>query len=169
MHLPNNEHIVRFRGLPDEHVEKKVQSNGAPETQEHGSRANGSNEAAPRNGHVAKANEVHIPLPDNQAPDAVLNTVLSAWTILIQRYQREVFHQFTWGVKGAGNDSIQRILTSGLDLTNQTAARSLMKKIGDVRSKDIILDESTIFLNDGTIEEVHEPLCVNARMTTDRR
>jgi hypothetical protein len=86
--------------------------------------------------------------------DAVLDIVLTAWTILIQRYQRDVFHRFSWGIKGAGSDKRQCVETGDLDLLNHSNAASLAAKIQEVRLKHVSLNGTTIFLNDGTKEEV---------------
>ncbi|KAF1831742.1 nonribosomal peptide synthetase 6 [Decorospora gaudefroyi] len=150
MHLPNGEHVVRFGEVPDEHVEKKLQSNSAFKTQSLYSHSKGSKEAAVTAGTVFKPNSVQILLPNNLAPDAVVDTVLTAWTILIQRYQREVFHQFTWGHKSAENRRVQCVATAGLDFMSQKTARTLQEKIRELRSKGIALGQTSIFLNDGT-------------------
>jgi hypothetical protein len=155
MHLPNGEHIVRFSGVQDEHVKKKVQSNGVFNTQEQESHTNGHNGVAQPNGHVSKSNEVHIPLPGNLAPDEVLDTILAAWTILMRRYQRDVFHQFTWGRNDAGNDETQCISTSSLDLMSLLTAGRLKTRVSEVRSKNVASDQATLILNDGTKEEVN--------------
>ncbi|KAF1941350.1 nonribosomal peptide synthetase 6 [Clathrospora elynae] len=153
MHLSNGEYMAHFSGAPDECVEAQVHCNGALKTRENGSHTNGKNGALKTNGHVNKINEVHISLPGNLALDEVLDTVLTAWTILIQRYQRDVFHQFTWGAKGAGDNRSQCIPTSDLDLPSQKTVGGLKTRAGDVRSKDITIEKDAIFLIDGTKEE----------------
>jgi hypothetical protein len=161
MHLSNDERVVRFGGVSEKHVEMKVQSNGASNAKEHSSHTNGNNGSTQTNGNASKVNEVQITLPGNLASDAVLDTVLTAWSILIQRYQREVFHQFTWGIKTAGNNRTQCVPTYDLGLLDHKSAASLTSKIRDVRSKDITTEQDMIFLNDGTKEEVKAPTNVN--------
>ncbi|KAJ4371135.1 Non-ribosomal peptide synthetase [Neocucurbitaria cava] len=160
MHLPNGEPLVRFSGVSEEPVEVKVQSNGVVKTQENGTNTNGTAHA---NQPVSQTNEVHISHPEDLAADAVLDTVLTAWTILVQRYQRDLFHQFTWGVKDAGADQIQCIPTPELGLLNHTTAGSLKGKVADVRSKVISVDKTVIFLNDGTKEEWSFEVTLNFR------
>lgn len=151
MHLPNGEHTVRFGGISEERVEKKVYSNGTLDTQENGTHTNGN---APTNSGVSDLNEVDIHVPTNLPLDSVLDVVLTAWTVLIQRYQRDVFHHFTWGAKDSGKDKIQCISTGDLDLPSHQTAASLTKKLGNLRLRDISVEQGTIFLNDGTPEEV---------------
>lgn len=149
MHLPNGrEHTVRFGALPDEHVAKKVQSSSALDSQHHDG-------AEKTNGSVSKPNEARILLPNGSDRDSVLDTVLAAWAILIHRYQRDVFHQFTWGIKDQGNDSTQCISITEIDWASQQTAASLQAKISSVKSSQFKLGEdTTIFLNDGINEEV---------------
>jgi hypothetical protein len=84
----------------------------------------------------------------------VLDIVLAGWTILVQRYQRDAFHQFTWGIKGAGSDNLQCIASEELNLLNHSNVDSLITKISELRLKNVSLDQATVFLNDGTKEEV---------------
>ena len=155
MHLPDGrENTVRFGDLADEHVAKKVQSSGTFDNQEQSLRSNGHNGAKHTNGNASKANEVRVHLPSATDRNAVLDTVLTAWAILIQRYQRDVFHQFTWGLKEQGENSTQCIPVADLDWASHQTAASLRTKIGHVKSTQLTLGEATIFLRDGTNEEV---------------
>ncbi|KAF2853246.1 nonribosomal peptide synthetase-like protein [Plenodomus tracheiphilus IPT5] len=152
MHLPTGEHIVRFSGVTGEHTEAKVQSDGNVIVPENDTKSTKADEAVQRNT-AATANEVDIPLADGLDANAVLDVVLTAWVILVQRYQRDVFHQFTWGLQNSGTDWVQCIPTPDLDLKNQQLVGQLKSKINSVRLKDVSIDQSTIFLNDGTKEE----------------
>lgn len=151
MHLPNGDHSLRYGGVPKEKTEVKINSNGTLVVNENGPYTNGHDQT---NGHSVETNEVDIPTFQNQSPDAVLDAVLTAWTILVQRYQRDVFHQFSWGIKDAGSDKRQCMSTVDLDLLNHSNAASLTAKIRDLRLKDVSLNGATIFLNDGTKDEV---------------
>lgn len=151
MHLTNDEHVVRFSGVPEEHTEVKVQDNGIVKTEE---KETDTKDISKPDSGVPATNEVSIPLPDGLVTDAVLDTVLTAWTLLVQRYQRDLFHQFTWGIQDAGSDKIQCLPTPELDLLSHKAAGSLKARVADVRLKDVNIDKATIFLNDGTQEEV---------------
>ncbi|KAH9864443.1 Non-ribosomal peptide synthetase [Plenodomus biglobosus] len=152
MHLPNGDHMVRFSGVSEEHTEAKIQSNGDVMVSENGTKLKGDSQVAQEEISVA-VNEVKIPIADGQDANTVLDAILTAWIILVQRYQRDVFHQFTWGIQGGGADHIQCIPTPDLDLANQQVVGQLKSKVRDLRSKDISLDQSNIFLNDGTKEE----------------
>lgn len=152
MHLPHGDQTVRFGAVTEYPVEKSLQSNGNLTSNQVDSHIDN---AAKSNGHESKSNEVDIQIPQNRDVENVLTTILTAWTILIQRYQRDVFHQFTWGIKDAGDVYIQCIPTSELDLLKQEDTKSLNAKIDSVKSKDISPKQDTgIFLNDGTKAEV---------------
>lgn len=147
MHLRNGEHASHFSGAPDEHIAKKVQSNGA-------STKNGDHEALNTNSHSSKTNEARAKIPNNLTPDALLDTVLAAWAALMHRYQRDVFHQFSWGVVNANGRAIQTINTADLNLTSHKTAASLRSQISNVRSKEYDAHNATLFLNDGSTHEV---------------
>lgn len=151
MHLPNGDHVVRFGEASPEPVEVKVQSNGIVKAQESEPQLDTATlDEAP----ISKANEVSIALPQDLAGDALLDTILTGWSILVQRYQRDLYHQFTWGLKDAQIADSQCIPTTDLDLLNQKSAQSLKSKINNIRSKEFNIDQATIILNDGTQEEV---------------
>lgn len=155
MHLPNGkENTVRFSGVTDEHVAKKVQSSNTFDNQEHSLHSKDQNAIGHTNGRFTKGNEIRVPLPSATDRNSVLDTVLTAWAILIQRYQRDVFHQFTWGLKDQGNDYAQCISVADIDWASHQTAASLKAKIGNARSAQVTLDETSIFLRDGSPEEV---------------
>jgi hypothetical protein len=155
MQLPNGRQTVRASAELDEHVEKKVQRNGAFKTQEQESHTNGHNGATQKNAHASEGNEVKIPLPDNLALEGILDTILTAWSILMRRYQRDAFHQFTWGLKNTtGSDKTQCISASSLDMLSLKTAGSLKTSVSEARSKDLSIDRATFMVNDGTKEEV---------------
>jgi hypothetical protein len=107
------------------------------------------------NTQTTNTNEVQIPLPQGRSWDEVLDTVLTAWTILVERYQRDLFHQITWGVRGAGKDSAACIPTAKLNLLGQSTAKSLTSQISSVRTRNYTINAgSQLFLNDGTSAEV---------------
>ncbi|KNG49863.1 nonribosomal peptide synthetase 6 [Stemphylium lycopersici] len=167
MHLPHGgEPAVRFSAIPDEHVAKKVQSNGPFENQGAHLHFNGSNGAKHANGHASKANEVRVVVPDSSDSDTVLDTILTAWAILLQRYQRETFNQFTWGLKGHSSASTQCISVGNLDWASQTTAATLRAKIGNVRSTEFSLKDTTVFFSDGTNEEWTFEVSLDLRQNT---
>jgi hypothetical protein len=149
MHLPNGDHSVRFGNVANMFGEKQTYSNGISTPRHDGEDTSCSTTSKSQ---PSKSNEVRMTVPHDLASEEVLDTILTAWAILIQRYQRDTFHQFTWGInKGSGNERIQCIGTPELDLPNQKAAQSLQTKISSLRLRDIPVTEgSEIFLNDGT-------------------
>lgn len=151
MHLANSDQTLRYGGVAQEKIEVKVNSNGTMDVNENGVYTNGHTQT---NSESSEPNEVQITALEGQTLDAALDAILTAWSILVQRYQRDVFHQFSWGVKGAGSDGRQCVQTTDLDLLNHSNAASLASKIRELRLKDVSLDGATIFLNDGTKEEV---------------
>ncbi|KAJ8118438.1 hypothetical protein OPT61_g592 [Boeremia exigua] len=150
MHLANGENTLRYSGTAQEKTEVRVNSNGLMDVNENGSYTNGHTQT---NGHTARPNHVELTPLKDQSLDAALDAILTAWTILVQRYQRDGFQQFSWGVKGAGSDKRQCIQATDLDLLNCSNAASLASKIREVRLQDVSLDGVSIFLNDGTKEE----------------
>jgi hypothetical protein len=151
MHLANSEQTLRYGGVAQEKTEVKVNDNGSMDVNENGSSTNVHNHT---NGQSTKSNEVELNALKGQPSDVALDAILTAWTILVQRYQRDIFHQFSWGVKGAGSEKRQCISTTELDLLSHSNATGLAAKLSETRLKGVSLDGATIFLNDGTKEEV---------------
>jgi hypothetical protein len=152
MHLPNGDHTLRYGGVTQEKTQVKINSNGTLNVNQNGAYNNVHDQA---NNLSTETNEVNITIPQEQPLDAVLDTALTAWTIIVQRYQRDAFHQFSWGLKGAGSDKRQCITAVDLNLPSHSGTASLAAKIRDLRLKDVSLNGATIFLNDGTKEEVN--------------
>lgn len=150
MHLANGDHTLHYGGITQEKAEVKT-NNNTMDIDEGKTFTNGQ---AQTNGHSTKVNEVDITLLEDLDPDAWLDAVLTAWAILVQRYQRDVFHQFSWGIKEPGSEKLQCISASDLDLLSHSNAATLAGKIHDLRLKNVSLDGATVFLNDGTKEEV---------------
>ena len=151
MHLPNGVGNVRFGGRPEEQLNGKVSSiNDLGQAQNSTYTSRDIN----TNGHDVDTNKVQISFPPNQSLDAVLDIVLAGWVVLAQRYQRDAFHSFTWGIKGAGSEQSQCMMAVELGLSNENAVSDLIAKVKDLRRKDVSLDQATLFVNDGTKEEV---------------
>ncbi|ENH98812.1 hypothetical protein COCC4DRAFT_154849 [Bipolaris maydis ATCC 48331] len=162
MHLPNGrENTVRFSGVSEEPAAKKVQNSNGFDAQEHALQSENPTGAKHTNENASKANDIQVHLPNGTDRDSVLDTVLTAWAILIQRYQRDVFHQFTWGQKDQENAATQCISVTDIDWANQQTAASLRTKISSVKSNQYTLNETTLFLNDGTTEEVISTMYLN--------
>lgn len=154
---------MQSRNVSESPTEKEVRSNGVSEPQQ---KISGVDATVKDNDQRTDSNEARISCPKNLASDEVLDTVLTAWTILIQRYQRDVFHQLTWGAEAAGDrkDNSQCIPTTELDLSNQLRAGDLKAKLNKVRLSNISLHPgSTVFLNDGTSAEV----CISRTSVVD--
>ncbi|KAJ4313054.1 Non-ribosomal peptide synthetase [Neodidymelliopsis sp. IMI 364377] len=158
MHLPNGDHTLRYGGVTQEKTQVKINSNGTLDVNQDGAYNNVHEQA---NNLSVETNEVNITIPQDQPLDAVLDTVLTAWTIIVQRYQRDTFHQLSWGLKGAGSDKRQCITAVDLDLSSHSGTASLAAKIRDLRLKDVSLNGTTIFLNDGTKEEWTYEVSIN--------
>lgn len=152
MHLSNGDHDLRFGGGGAQKLSEDVIHSDSKTKQPH---IKSHNESSGKNNkHEQKYNNVSVAIPPNCSLDAVLDTVLTAWTILIQRYQRDTFHQFTWSIAGDGNDT-QCIPTAELDVSAQKTAEALRKRLGSLRPAGHTLSQgSTIIVNDGTSAEV---------------
>lgn len=151
MHLPNGDHAVRFGGVPNHTTEKEKSAlNGMLQKPSiHTSSPIQPNEIA------STKNEVSITLPHLQDLDTVLGSILTAWAVLIQRYQRDMFHQFTWGQKSTGEHGFQCIQSTELELTKHADTLSLYEKIQRLRSSHVdAKPDMGVFLNDGTPAEV---------------
>jgi hypothetical protein len=151
MHLPNGIDNVHFGGRPEEQFNDKVPSTNDLVQAQNGTYTSPNIET---NGHDVDTNKVQISFPQHQSLDAVLDTVLAGWVILAQRYQRDAFHSFTWGIKNAGSEKLQCIMAGELSLSNHSTVGDVIAKVKDLRLKDVSLDQATVFLNDGTKEEV---------------
>jgi fusarinine C synthase len=152
MHLSNGEHFVRFGGVSEMPSNGKMNGNGISKQQQNGSTCNTIKQ---ENGRVPKSNETHVSVPENQTPDEVLDTVLTAWAILIQRYQRDTFHHFTWRTDDTAADSAQCISTAELGIATHQKAGGLSSKLSSMRDNKYAINQgSTIILNDGTQAEV---------------
>ncbi|EUC49199.1 hypothetical protein COCMIDRAFT_2056 [Bipolaris oryzae ATCC 44560] len=167
MHLPNGrENTVRFSGVSGEPAAKKVQSSNGFNTQEHALQSENPTGAKHASGNPSKANDIQVHLPNGTDRDSVLDTVLTAWAILIQRYQRDVFHQFTWGQKDQEKAATQCISVVDIDWANQQTAASLRSKISSVKSNQFTLNETALFFNDGSNEEWTFEVLLNVRQDT---
>jgi hypothetical protein len=152
MHLPVGEHPIQLGGVATQATEESIPSDDVSKLQQIDPHMQ---KPGHDKGRTPRLNEAQIPLPQDWTVDEVLDTVLTAWTTLIDRYQRDLFHQFTWGVKDAGKDSAQCIPTPELELSKRKTVKSLTAKVGSVRTKEIAIHEgSLLFLNDGTSAEV---------------
>jgi hypothetical protein len=146
MHLPSGDHTIRLGGISEMSIGMEKHSNGTH-----------SKNSTDANGHSSDTNEIRITCPQDQGLNKLLETILTAWTILIQRYQRDTFHQFSWGKRGddGNNDTNQCVPTSELDLSSHNTADSLKAKLGNARAAEFTLDQgSMLFLNDGTVADV---------------
>lgn len=152
MHLKNGDHSIHFGGLSDRPADGFTDGKDGSKPQRHKSEDHISSKQTE---HAARPNQGSVALPIDTSLDKVLDTVLTAWTVLIQRYQRDTFHQFTWGLKDVGQDATQCMQTTELKLADQKSVQSLYENVSNVRSRHLSVDSgSTIFLNDGTEVEV---------------
>ena len=123
------------------------------------SHTNGTASHSPRDNSTLSStvleNSISIPVPDP------LDFIVAGWILLIQRYQRETFHQFTWGAKDAGDDNIQNISVGDLLLQNVTTVAELLEMVNKIRAKEISIERGNgeVFLNDGSKDEVSAIVC----------
>lgn len=152
MHLPNGEHTLRRGDVSELGIgEVKPGSQDSFATPSSGTSV--SNRAGLQN-------EIRLQLSQDRNFEELLDIVLTSWTILIQRYQRDVFHQFTWGAKTNQDTDVQCIPTVELDLLKHRDTESLKARVGAVKSKAVPADfRTTLFLNDGTKAEVPSAEC----------
>lgn len=152
MHLSNEDHTLRFGGGGTQKLSEDMMHSNGKTKQPHAEFQDEN--SGEKNEHEKMSNNAQIAIPQNHALDAVLDTVLTAWTILIQRYQRDTFHQFTWSIKESGDDA-QCIPTADLDFTGLKTAGDLKSKLSSLRPAGCALTQgSTIVMNDGTSAEV---------------
>jgi hypothetical protein len=97
--------------------------------------------------------EIHL---GEQSSEELLDTLLASWTLLLQRYQRDAFHKFTWGPADSSRDLVECIETECLELLKLETANELLTTVRNVVSKEVLGLESPLmlFFNDGTADEV---------------
>ncbi|KAF2874354.1 nonribosomal peptide synthetase 6 [Massariosphaeria phaeospora] len=114
------------------------------------------NSTSHTNGLEENGNEVFVLFNGDQALETLLGSVVAGWILLVYRYQRDSFHQITWGLKETEEANTRSISAGDLDLSNFTTVGNLLDKIQDLRARDISLDQfknTVLFFNDGTPEE----------------
>jgi hypothetical protein len=104
------------------------------------------------NGVSLQVNEVLI-----STPPTVVEAVIVGWVLLLQRYQRDAFHTFTWGLGDAKDAILQSFPATDLELSRLSTVADLLATVRRVKSKDLDVEGSTtatLVLLDGTQEEV---------------
>lgn len=145
MHLRDNEEPMHWGERPD--AVAKIQTNGIPKS------SNGHSMYV--NGSAADTNVVSIPIPADQEVDMVIETVLAAWILLLQRYRRDSFQQCMFGTGQGGDERIQCVSAGQVDLLDLTTVGDLLAKVQNIRSREIALSQGgTVSLRDGTKEDV---------------
>ena len=164
MHLKNGDHSMHYGGYSDWSTESHANNKDITKAQQF----NGESQSCDnKNQHAAQPNEASVIIPSDRSLEEIVDTILTAWAVLIQRYQRDTFHQFTWGIKDRGSDAIQSVQTAELDISNQPNIKSLHSKVSEVRSRGASVDPgSTLFLNDGTEAEVRSIRAVSVDLLT---
>jgi len=142
MHLRKSDDTIRS-GLPLD-VESK---NGMRETQHQ----NGTHVDRDASSH----DTIEISI-EEQELDMVLHTLLASWILLVQRYQRDSFHRFTWGLGQSGQDFTQCIESELLDASKPERADELLAMVQSAISKEAprTTSSSVVYFNDGTTDEV---------------
>ncbi|KAF2259745.1 hypothetical protein CC78DRAFT_53242 [Lojkania enalia] len=151
MHLPHNETSGFGGESVDLHPTKREADTITPE--------NSKREHTYLSGALNRVNktlnEVSIPILHHQSLESIIERVAAGWILLLQRYQRDACHQFTWGYNGAGDTSSTVSITQlGLDtaITVKDVIdilhRSETYKLFSYQDRNPVL-----FFNDGTPEE----------------
>jgi len=152
MHLPNGDHTSQFSGISELHPEKNVQNHGVLKPERETIMANGPTDGKTQS---SRPNEISVPIPQDREINEVLDTVLVAWVVLIHRYERDAFCQFTWGIIDTPRNEMQCISAVDLDISSQKTIVGLRSKVESVRTASIAAhSNSAILLNDGTNAEV---------------
>ncbi|KAH7135324.1 nonribosomal peptide synthetase 6 [Dendryphion nanum] len=146
MHLPQ---ALKLDGGELSHVELNHKSNGLPTKHdvEHDRNTIGD---------FARDNEILVQVPSDKDRELIVDTAIASWILLVQRYQRDTFLNFTWGLEGAANSGIQIVAAQELNLTNVSTVTDLITTVHNIRSKDIAIDQPTglvLVFNDGTKDE----------------
>ncbi|KAF2635407.1 nonribosomal peptide synthetase 6 [Massarina eburnea CBS 473.64] len=144
MHLRKSDEVMRGGAVFDETANGDAQTNGVGKV----SFANGTGEVVNGNGEVKIDNVVEIPVLE-----PLLDTVLASWVLLVQRYQRDSFNCFTWGVKALAS---QCIAAPELDLSKLSTAADLLGKMRSLRTREIsqsVAEAPVLYFNDGSNEE----------------
>jgi hypothetical protein len=137
MHLRKSDDTMRA-GLPLHVDTKSVHQNGTQ-----------------INSDTRNRDKVEIPIEEQEIA-MVFDTLLASWILLVQRYQRDSFQRFTWGLDQPGQDHNQCIETEQLDLSKLETAEDLLAMVRNVVSKESsgLMESSGVFFNDGTPDEV---------------
>lgn len=146
MHLRKSDEMLRS-GLPLDAVTKN------------GEREQSSRDVASNNVAASSCDKMEIPIKEQEL-DMVLDTLLASWILLVQRYQRDAFHRFTWGMAQSGQD-VQCIESERLELSKLETADELLPVVRDAISKETsgLKELSGIFFNDGSADEVSSNPC----------
>ncbi|KAF2793291.1 nonribosomal peptide synthetase-like protein [Melanomma pulvis-pyrius CBS 109.77] len=143
--IPPTDRVVEPQTNGDAYVKKngevKVQTNGL------------STKPSETNGTLS------LPTLPNQVSihilDTLVDSVIAGWILLVQRYQRDSFHNFTWGLADSGDSVVQTVATTELKLESVVTVADLLAVVRGVRSREIKVEgtEPVLVLNDGTKDE----------------
>lgn len=105
---------------------------------------------------MLQVNEVFIPVPPG-----LVETIMAAWILLVQRYQRDAFQSFSWGAEGA---ELQTISAAQLELERVETVADLLVAVRRAMSKDVTCQHDdaspcVLVFNDGPKDEV----CITTR------
>jgi len=154
MHLPHGGHIGRFSGLPEESTEAKEWSEKDVFRPKTDNRTQDWHRIVQAQDALNTANEVIIPVAENYDTNTLLDFILTAWVILVQRYQRDEFYHFTWGFEHDVAQHSQCISAADIEFQSRRVGADVKSTIRSLRSKDIPVPQSNFFFNNGTEEEV---------------
>lgn len=150
MHLPKSEMLQLGGGGGGSHYRSKsAESNGSVK--------HSVQHCMSTSDETACADEVSTTFPKDRCRESIFESVIAGWILLVFRYQRDSFHNFTWGFEGCEKPRIQCIPTVELDLQIIRTISDLLAVVRKSITRDIVVDYATIptlIFNDGTKEEV---------------
>jgi len=138
MHLQKSPEVLRYSEPTTE-----VSTEGDTQSQKQGS--------VPMRQCSQDFNAIEIPIPQEKDSRTILNVILTSWVLLLQRYQRDSFDRFSWGVND--KDLTHILFCHQLELTKLETVAQLRGKIQSIWSSDDSVSP-TIFLRDGINNEV---------------
>lgn len=150
MHLPHSE-VLQLGSGSSHSAKKQLERNGVkvkPSVQE----------STNSSGDTFESNQITASIPAELEREAVVEAIVAGWVLLVHRYQRDAFHNFTWSLEGAGNSGVQTIPSSQLELQNIFTIADLLKVAQKLRVNGVQNEQGSapVFIfNDGTQEEVN--------------
>ncbi|KAF2729233.1 nonribosomal peptide synthetase 6 [Polyplosphaeria fusca] len=107
------------------------------------------------NGISRNLNETYISTPGGHKAEDTFVKIIAGWVLLLKRYQRDAFHQFSWKHQEATKWNFQS--TSKFDLDNAHRLEDIVDAVRRAQLGEVFDNElspsASLFLNDGSTEE----------------